>query len=384
MSFATGYCTNVHAGANLAQARANLAKHATAVRRSFAPDQTIGVGLWLSASAARELRHGGGGPEWRDWLASEGLVPFTFNGFPYGDFHDSVVQLAVYLPTWADPKRLDYTRDLVAIQHALLPAGMTGSISTLPLAWSEPAWGESDFAAAVAQLRQLAEELRQLEAESGRRIILSIEPEPGCLLERGAPMVRFFEEHLLRGAADEASIRRHIGICHDICHAAVMFEPQAEVIAGYRRAGLTIGKVQVSSAVSLRLDRLESRDHAAAFEQLATFAEPRYLHQTLVQSQDGTLRQFVNLPDALAHGDRQAREWRTHFHVPIYLERFGHLHATQEAIHDCLRAMVDLPESPHFEVETYAWTVLPAEMQVPELAAGIAEELRWFSAQQAW
>jgi hypothetical protein len=31
----------------------------------------------------------------------------------------------------------------------------------------------------------------------------------------------------------------------------------------------------------------------------------------------------------------------------------------------------------HFEAETYAWTVLPSELRVDELAAGIAHELTW-------
>jgi len=71
-------------------------------------------------------------------------------------------------------------------------------------------------------------------------------------------------------------------------------------------------------------------------------------------------------------------EWRVHFHVPIYVEGFGRLQAMQSAIRDCLRTLRELRTEPPFEVETYAWTVLPAELQQPDLAAGIAEELAWF------
>ena len=31
----------------------------------------------------------------------------------------------------------------------------------------------------------------------------------------------------------------------------------------------------------------------------------------------------------------------------------------------------------HFEVETYAWNVLPPELQRDSLADGIADELKW-------
>jgi hypothetical protein len=54
---------------------------------------------------------------------------------------------------------------------------------------------------------------------------------------------------------------------------------------------------------------------------------------------------------------------------------------TLTAINECLPAVYDLSECRHFEVETYAWGVLPAELQQPDLAAGIAEEMRWLAEQ---
>ena len=93
-----GYCTNVHAGPDLGQTRANLERYAEEVKRRYSPQQPMGVGLWLAAPAARqlcaspnELR------EFADYLREAGLVPFTLNGFPYGDFHREVVKHDVYL-----------------------------------------------------------------------------------------------------------------------------------------------------------------------------------------------------------------------------------------------------------------------------------------------
>ena len=94
------YCTNVHAGVTLEQTMANLDEHAVAVRGRVCPDGQLGVGLWLSAQAAREtLRHDRIG-ELRDFLGERGLAVFTMNGFPYGDFHQAVVKHAVYEPSW--------------------------------------------------------------------------------------------------------------------------------------------------------------------------------------------------------------------------------------------------------------------------------------------
>jgi len=240
MTIPVGYCTNVHAGATLEETRANLERYAVAVKRRFSPDAAMGVGLWLSASAARKLCAEQRVADFRDWLAGAGLVPYTFNGFPYGDFHKAVVKHDVYRPTWTEQARVDYTRDLIAIQHALLPPGMSGSISTLPLAWGEPRPDAAHLDAAAANLRKLADELAQLERETGRFLCLCLEPEPGCVLQLSDDIVCFFEKHLLRGQ-DEAAVRRHIRVCHDVCHAAVMFEEQADVLRRYHAAGFTVG-----------------------------------------------------------------------------------------------------------------------------------------------
>jgi hypothetical protein len=382
MTIQVGYCTNVHAGTSLAETRANLKRYALAVKERVAPREPMGVGLWLPASAARQLLREDGLHEWRDWLGAVGLMPFTFNGFPYGDFHQKVVKHRVYEPTWFDPQRLAYTRDLITILDALLPAGMEGSISTLPLVWGRPAPVSEQLEQAAAALRVLADELAALEKERGRRIAICLEPEPGCVLERSRDVVRFFEKYLLRGG-NEAAIRRHICVCHDICHAVVMFEEQADVLRCYRAAGIGIGKIQVSSGVMLAGAALTASERAAALRQLGGFAEDRYLHQTVVSRASAAPVFYEDLPLALAAEQSASDgEWRVHFHVPVYLDRFGLLAASHSAILDCLREAARHQPTRHFEVETYAWSVLPAELQQPDLAAGIAEEMSWF--RRAW
>ena len=75
---------------------------------------------------------------------------------------------------------------------------------------------------------------------------------------------------------------------------------------------------------------------------------------------------------------RQYRgQWRVHFHVPIYVERFGLLSTSRPDIEACLHAVRQCPELSHFEIETYAWTVLPESLRQPSLAEGIAAEIRW-------
>lgn len=379
MTYQLGYCTNVHAGADLDQTRANLQHHAQAVKQIVSPHAPLGIGLWLSAAAARSLRQDGRLGDFQAWLQESGLVPFTINGFPYGDFHQRVVKHDVYHPTWCERTRLDYTLDLIAIQHQLLPQGMEGSISTLPVQWGHPEPMADELARGAANLAAIAGCLEHLEQTTGRLIYVCLEPEPGCVLQRSSDVVQFFEQFLLAGR-NEHSVRRHIRVCHDVCHAAVMFEDQAEAVGRYRAAGIGIGKVQVSSAVALSLDGLAAEDRPRAIAQLCEFDEPRYLHQTCVRAaEDATAEFFEDLPLALqaTAGRRLRGQWRVHYHVPIYVERFGCLSTSRPDIEACLQAVRRCPELSHFEIETYAWTVLPESLRQPTLAEGIAAEIRW-------
>ena len=70
-------------------------------------------------------------------------------------------------------------------------------------------------------------------------------------------------------------------------------------------------------------------------------------------------------------------------HVPVYLSEFGLLKTSQAEIIAAMQASRELCDTDHYEVETYAWNVLPAEMRQIDLATGIATELSWFSEQAA-
>jgi sugar phosphate isomerase/epimerase len=383
LPYSLGYCTNVHAGATLRQTRENLQKHAVRVKELYSPSRPMGIGLWLSAAAARELVETKQVAEFRDWLAERALVPYTMNGFPFGDFHEKVVKHRVYQPTWWDAPRLAYTLQLVDILHEILPAGLEGSISTLPIAWGTPCPDLEQTQAAAEQLRAAALHMHQLEERTGRLIHLCLEPEPGCVFTFADDAVHFFQWQLLNGP-DADIVRRHIRICHDVCHAAVMFEDQEDVLRKYRDAGIEVGKIQISAALRMDLDALPcgstyTGQVAQAYAQLCTFVEDRYLHQTNVSGEF-----YEDLPIALDEdGDLVSGEWRVHFHVPIYLKKFGLLESTQEQISSCLEAARQYSCCQHLEVETYAWGVLPKELQHPKLADGIAQELKWLEQARA-
>ncbi len=386
------YCTNIHAGETWPEVLAGLETHLPAIKAAVAPEAPLGVGLRLSATAAEALDEPAAFAAFREFLEAGGYYVFTINGFPYGAFHGQPVKEGAYRPDWSDPARLAYTNRLADLLARLLPEGLTGSVSTVPGTFKPWIAGEATITAIVHNLVEHAAHLVALEARGGKRIVLALEPEPYCLLETIAETVDFFQTRLfgaqavrqlaarsgLNGAAAEAALRRHLGVCYDVCHAAVEFEDPRASIAALRAAGIEIAKVQLSSA--LRIRDLDS----AATRRLRPFDEPVYLHQVVARGGNGALERFLDLPEALARVEENfGKEWRIHFHVPIFLEQLEAFSTTQDFLREVLALHREDPVTEQLEVETYTWDVLPPAQREVAVSAAIARELNWVRDQLA-
>jgi hypothetical protein len=373
-----GYCTNVHGGQSMRAIKQNLNRYAVTVKRLVSPSAPMGVGLWFSAKALCEFGEGGNvhgrAQRFAEWLHKRGLIPYTLNGFPYANFHQRVVKRAVYLPDWSDPARLHYTQGLALILACLLPQGGEGSISSLPIGWDEIVSNHWR-----AHLIRMVHFLADIHEKTGTLIHLDLEPEPGCHMGKTDDFFRLMLTVERTGKVAPDLVRRHVRMCYDICHAAVMFESADSVLRKCRETGFGIGKVQVSSALRAPFADKDARERRALRDQLRSFAEPRYLHQTTIgRGRRNRLKAFFeDLPAALAIEPSTRDEWRVHFHVPIFLRSIGKLSTTQDAIREFLAALRPSDGVKHFEVETYAWNVLPARSKPRNLANVIAKELKW-------
>lgn len=361
------YGLNVHPGENWAEMVAAIERHATAVRARVAPGQPFGLGLRIAAEAACEAD----APRLaalRDRLAALGLYARTVNAFPYGRFHGARVKESVYAPDWRAAERRDYTIRAAEILAALLPPGETASVSTVPLGYRAEFAVASDIAAAEAHLAETAEALARLADRTGRRIVLALEPEPDCVLETVADTAAFLERLRARSFA----ARRHLGICLDTCHLAVLGEEPVEALRRLRAAGVPVGKIQLSSALAA----LNDADGRRA---LAAFVEPVYLHQTA--GFDAVRRRLARWPDLdAALRDLPAAtgiaEIRAHFHVPLHWAGAGALGATAARLgpefwREAARATAD------WEIETYTFDVLPQHLRTGGVEASIAAEYDW-------
>lgn len=354
------YCTNVHPGRSVAEVERGLDEYTVAVRRNLS--EPLAAGLWLAAPVIRELLADPTRlPAFRSGLDRRGLTCHTLNAFPFGDFHSRRVKDDVYLPDWADPRRLEYTIDCARVLASLLPGGAEGSLSTVPLAFKGFRHADDHLECCIDNLLQTAAACDCLREETGRLIRLAIEPEPLCLLETTDEALRFFEQ-LWKRAAERNQLdmaRRHLGLCYDVCHQAVEFEDVTASIGALASAGVRINKVHITCA--LELDAPDKNTEGR--EALARYVEERYLHQTLARVKSGAIVRQVDLTESLALDPpaefRETPAWRIHFHVPVDAERLGPLLTTRPILRQALAAVARLDYAPHLEVETYTWEVLP-------------------------
>lgn len=382
------YCSNIHPGETWDEVLDAVATHYPVVARQIASGGRFGVGLRLSDRASRDLEATGALDEFRGLLDAHGLYVFTLNGFPYGAFHGTRVKGDVYLPDWREEARLRYTDRLAHLLARLLPGdgSVTGSVSTVPGAYKSEVRGPADVERMRRQIVSHAATLVEIERSTGRRIALALEPEPCCFLETVDESVRFFREQLFGpasvrqlgalagvGAADaETALYRHLGLCLDLCHAAVEFEDPRDCLRQLADAGISIAKLQISAGLRI------SDMGPAALAALRQYEDPVYLHQVVERGAAGLVR-FTDLPEAFASlaGRAVPDEWRVHFHVPIFHDDLGVFRSTRDFIEAVLAIHRESPVSPHLEVETYTWNVLPAALRPGGVDGDIARELGW-------
>jgi sugar phosphate isomerase/epimerase len=377
------YCTNIHAGETWADIKRSLDDHVPRIKDLVSPREPLGLGLRLSGIAARELVQPSTLGRFKEQLETLGAYVFTLNAFPYGPFHQTRVKDQVYQPDWRSEERLAFTNDAAAIMAALLPEGGSGSVSTVPGTFKPLAREAGALDQITDNLIRAAAALVEIEATTGRTVALALEPEPCCFLETVEETLAFFETHLLTRAAvtrfqaltglsaadAEAGLRRHLGVCYDVCHGAVEFEDPQAALRMLRGAGIGVPKVQLSAA--LRVPEM----HRDLIAELDRFNTGVYLHQVVVRG--AGIARFSDLPQAFeafeAGGARG--EWRIHCHVPVFLKELDTLATTQDVLVSTLAALREDGFTRHLEVETYTWDVLPDRLKTRSKADDIAREI---------
>ena len=385
------YSTLVHPADNWEQLWSSVQTYLPQVKARVSPSQPFGVCLRLAAPSAETLASN---PNERarlkGFLDDHDMYVYTVNAFPYGAFKGTVVKEQVYEPDWRTKERTQYTIHVADILAELAPEDVSPSIQSAPLGFKPRVTGPDVVASYTQHVLQVAAHLVGIEARTGRTVTLGLEPEPRCFLETTDETVAYFKDHLYSGAAAAAlaklaqipiseahgALRRHLGVTFDIGHQAVGFEDIPASLQKLVDAGIPIFKLQEAAAMYM------PQVTEATVEALAQYAKTVYLSQT-VEKKNGRITWFLNLEDAFAawKSDPGPREWRTHFHVPVFLDDLGPFRTTRFALEEALKFHKATPLSRQLEIETYTWDVLPTHLKTGDIVEYVCREIEWVRGQ---
>jgi sugar phosphate isomerase/epimerase len=385
------YSTLVHPGDTWTEMWDSLNRYVPQVKARVSPHQSFGVSLRLSASSARTLTGDPGERErLKDFLKQHDMYLYTVNAFPFGPFKNQVVKKEVYEPDWRSDERAVYTMQVADILAEVAAPHVNPSIQSPPLGFKPRVTGPEVVEAYTRQVIRVVAHLVLLKKRTGRTVTLALEPEPACFLETTEEAIDYFTNHLYAAEAvrmlvtqtglskpqAEAALREHLGMVYDICHQAVEYEDISASLRALADAGIPVFKLQ--EAAALRVPDV-TQD---IVEAMRPFADTVYLTQT-VEKRNGKLTRYLNLEDVFAawEADPGPREWRTHVHVPVFLDEIGLFRTTRFAIEDALAFHKKNKLSPQLEIETYTWDVLPASMKTGDIVDYVQRELDWVKGQ---
>jgi hypothetical protein len=385
------YSTLVHPGDTWQDMRDSLETYAPEVKARVSPNAPYGLSLRISAASARSLMDDPGErARLRRWLSDHDMYIFTVNAFPYGPFKGQVVMEQVYEPDWSTEERVRYTWQVADLLADITPRTVAPSIQSAPLAFRPNVRDDGDVERLTTNLLRVVAHLIDLEDRTGRRVKLALEPEPYCYLETTEETIEYFRRHVWSPQAIQTlstltglpvseavgRVRRHLGVVFDICHQSVQFEDIGASLRLLRDAGVPIYKFQAAAALWV------PEVTPAAVSVLGAFTDTIYLSQT-TELRDGQLTRMLNLSDAIQRWRSDPaghREWRIHFHVPIFLDGLGELRTTRSGIEEAIAVHADTPLSDHLEIETYTWDVLPKELKTGDITDYVTRELEWMRA----
>ena len=385
------YSTLVHPGDDWAQMWDSLVTYVPKVKERWAKNHRFGVSLRLSAASASTLaKSQAERDKLKKFLNDNNMYLYTVNAFPYGPFKGTIVKEQVYEPDWRSEERTTYTKNVADVLADVSPDDVSPSIQSAPLGFKPRVTGPDVVDSFTDHVIRVCAHLVDVETRTGRVVTLALEPEPYCFLETTDETVEYFTKHIYSGKSAEklaklarmpiseahVALRRHVGIVFDICHQAVEFEDIGACLQKLVDAGIPIFKLQ--EAAALHVPEVTQK----IVDVLKNYSKTIYLTQT-VEKKNGKLTRFLNLEDAFAAWEKNPgpREWRTHFHVPVFLEDLGPFRTTRFAIEDALRFHKAKPLSRQLEIETYTWDVLPDNLKTGDIVDYVCRELDWVKGQ---
>ncbi|MFM1912627.1 MAG: hypothetical protein RIR51_465 [Bacteroidota bacterium] len=386
-----GYCSNIHPGEKWDEHFSELKDKLPQIKAKISPEKAFGFGLRIANEASLELEDMEKLSAFKDWLKKEDLYVFTLNGFPYGGFHHVRVKEDVHSPDWRTLDRVNYTKRLINHLAYLIPDDlMEAGISTSPLSYKPWFNNPIELLAATIEctnhLMEVVMYSKIVFEKTGKKIHIDIEPEPDGILGDHHDFIDWYENILLVHGKNyliskgflkeqvEETIRNYVRICFDVCHYGVNFDSPTKSLDEFKEKGIKMGKYQISSAIKI----LFNKNDGSEKKSLEPYVDPVYLHQVKALKRDGSFQNYLDLNLALNEDSPASleKEWRIHFHVPIFMENYENISSTQAEILETLDYIKYHQEMPIMEIETYTWSILPKEIQT-NIVNSISREINW-------
>jgi hypothetical protein len=386
------YSTLVHPTDNWEQLWKSVNTYLPAVKARVAPNQKFGVCLRTSAPSAEMLSQDPAKrADLKKFFADNDLYLYTANAFVYGVFKKQVIKEDVYEPDWQTPERREYTKQVANLLAELAPEGVNPSIQSAPLGFKPKVTGDDVVKAYTDNVVDVVAHLVELKKKTGKTVTLGLEPEPRCYLETTDETIAYFKNHLFSGetaktlakktglseADANQAMREFTGVVFDIGHQSVGYEDIP--VSLQKLVDNRVQIVKLQEAASMYIPNVTQK----TVDALQSFAKTIYLSQTC-QNKDGKRTWFLNLEDAFEafQKDPGPREWRTHFHVPVFLNDLGGAFGTTRfALEQALAFHKKTPLSTHLEIETYTWDVLPDHLKTGDIVEYVTRELDWVKGQ---
>ncbi len=383
------YSTLVHPSDDWTAMWASLTNYVPKVKARVSPNQRFGVSLRISnASATTLVNSKAERDKLKKFLADNDMYIYTVNAFVFGAFKNTQVKEQVYEPDWSGEERTQYTINVARILADVVPPEISPSIQSAPLGFKPKSNSKAVVDKYTENVVRVAAELVKLEQQTGRTDPTGAGA--GAVL---LPRDDRRDDRLLHRIISTAARRPRGWRSCQACRS-----PKRSSRSGNSSASFTTSAISRSFTRTSRLSCQKLVDAGVPifkFQEAAAMRVPQvtqkivdvlknrfsktiYLTQTF-EKKDGKINRYLNLEDAFAAWEKDPgpREWRTHFHVPVFLDDLGDFGTTRFAIEDALKFHKKMPISRQLEIETYTWDVLPDHLKTGDIVDYVSREIEW-------
>ena len=276
------YCSNIHPGETWPEVLFEPRRHLPAIKGAGrAPGSDSASGSGCRRSPPRRCASPQRWPSSRSSWAPTGSTCSRSTAFPTARFTASGSRSRSISPTGSTPERLAYT-DLLADLLVRAAARRPGARRQRQHRARDLQAGRRGAGGGRADRRQPDPARRppgaparahgaddRARARARALVPARDDRRDGCLLRgasarAGGGRARCASSPGSATGEAEAALRRHLGVCYDVCHAAVEFEDPAGSLQALRRAGIAVPKLQLSAALRIAERRARDRPAAAA------------------------------------------------------------------------------------------------------------------------